>query len=277
MTSSITFPYLFTKKIGQGGYGKVYRVKSIHTNKYYACKIIPTDRSLKEINFMLKLKEEPYIIDFYECYQLNDQKIGIVMEECTGPNIFDMLQTFECPDELQYYRKEYMLQSIAAIKSCHDNGIIHKDIKHTNFIFKDNCPDSTLRLIDFGLSEYDYGTNPCKTCGTLRFMPPEGLQLIDTNHHFRYHINDHNLITKSYDIWSLGVMFYLLYTGIDVFRSTEISNVIYNIRKGIISGSLQHHKIKKRKEAEIIKKMLRISPKMRPSIDEVHDFFVNLH
>lgn len=267
MTEKVIFPYSFVKKIGEGGFGKIYQVKNKISDKSYACKLVKNNTSYNEIGFMLKLKNEENIINLHECYHIPPNRLAIVMEQCSGPNIYDAIKLIGDHDERTHYKKRYVLQSISAVKACHDHSIIHKDIKHTNFILKDTNKDSTVKLIDFGLSEYDFGCVPCKMCGTLRYMPPEGFVFSNS-----YTSNDAYL-TKAYDIWSLGVMIYLLYTGIDVFRSPDEKVVVNNIRKGIVHNSLNHRNIKNTRLSHLLRKMMRVQPMMRPTIEEVYAEF----
>tara|TARA_Y100000389_G_C17416776_1_gene494222 strand:+ start:601 stop:1467 length:867 start_codon:yes stop_codon:yes gene_type:complete len=273
----VRFPYSFVRKIGEGGYGKVYKVTHKHSGQSYACKLSKKrgENPFHEVNYMLKLKDANNIVDFYECYNIGSDRLAIIMEECRGSNIFDALHTMHDIDERAHYRDQYILQTIVAIEACHNNGIIHKDIKHTNFILKDeHTKDTTVKLIDFGLSEFDFGHVPCKTCGTLRYMPPEGLQLIRP-YTYTNSFTQENIITTSYDIWSLGIMIYLLYTGKNVFQSPKDQTVIRNIKTGLIHNSLQHEGIKHTKLTHLISSMLQIQPMMRPTIGDVHKFFLN--
>lgn len=270
MSKQVSFPYVFLKKIGQGGFGKIYQVKHKYSEKRFACKLTKHDSSLKEITFMLKLKNESNIINFHECYNLND-KIAIIMEECHGSNIYDAVFSVSDPDKRNSIRTDYILQCICAVQACHENNIIHRDIKHTNFLLKDKSDFSTIKLIDFGLSELDFGFTTCKTCGTLRYLPPEGL-IIPNKSSFK---QDLNLLTTSYDIWSLGILIYMLYTGIDMFKSSRQENVIKNIQTGLIKNSLEHPTLKNTKMAHLITQMVRVQPMMRPSIHEVKETFID--
>lgn len=268
MELTTTFPYRFVKKVGEGGFGRVYKVRHKQNDQMLACKLVRSKQYLKEIDIMIKLKEEKNVINFHECYHYGHDKTAIIMELCNGSNILDTLLNIVDLDERAFYRNLFILQCINAIQICHENGIIHRDIKHTNFILKENTPESLVKLIDFGLSEYDFGFIPFSTRGTLRYIPPEGLI-----------INRHSLgdvLTPAYDIWSLGIMIYLLYTGIDVFRSRNNMVVINNVRKGIIHNSMQHTSVKNTKIAYMITRMLRVQPMMRPNIYEVHEQFLDI-
>lgn len=258
------FPYVFTRKIGQGGFGRVYQVKHKQTNTRYACKIIPKQNS-NESAYLLKLKGHQNIVSFHECYHLND-KTAIVMEECSGPNVLEAMNS--CGDEHQrrVFRERCLIQCIDAVKHCHDNGVIHKDIKHTNFLLKSPDSRSHVKLIDFGLSEYDFGHVPCMTRGTLRYIPPEAFGM-EPVHDFYPTVQ-----TKSYDIWSLAILMFVLYAGEDMFYANNDHTIVKYIKTRKIHNSMKqiNNAILKR----LLYQMLQVPPMMRPDIDEVRSTFL---
>lgn len=257
------FPYVFEKRIGKGGYGNVYRVKHVETHKNYACKV--TKKKTKEVNFMLKLRYHDNIVKLHESYHIYDKHL-IIMEECCGINILESLIKEKNKRKRYELREWYIIQCIDAIKHCHDNGIIHRDIKHNNFILKSEDTHPKVKLIDFGLSEYDFGYIPIGTQGTLQYIPPEALVLKPVN-------NLHTFIeTKHYDIWSLGIMIYILYSGENMFYAKDERTIINYIRTRKINNSMKN--IKDYRLNRLIYHMLNISPIMRPDIDEVKENYL---
>lgn len=259
MSQSIVFPYKFERKIGNGGYGKIYEVRHKTSNQKFACKIIK-GTNFDEPSFMLKLKNHKNIIKMHEYYSF-DKQSAIIMEKCSGSNILNELNFIRNIDERNYYREIYILQCINAIKHCHDNYIVHRDIKHTNFIVHKENDKSIVKMIDFGMSQYDFGCTPCAVCGTLHFMPPEGFLVPYNNLNMNMH-------TTKYDIWSLGIMIYLLYTGKDMFYAKNKQTIINYIRTRKIHNSMKN--IRNNNLNKLIYKMLSISPMMRPTIEEVY-------
>ena len=256
------FPYTFEKKIGTGGYGKVYQIKHIKTHQHYACKV--TKKKTNEISFMSKLNHKN-IIKLHESYQICNKNL-IIMEECTGSNIIESLKRENNKRRRYELRERYIIQCIEAIKHCHDNGIIHRDIKHNNFILKSQDIDSEVKLIDFGLSEYDFGYIPTKTQGTLQYIPPEAFKPINNFYT--------SIETKNYDIWSLGIMIYILYAGENMFYAKDERTIVNYIRTRKINNSMKN--IKDYRLNRLIYHMLNISPMMRPDIDEVKENYLLL-
>lgn len=258
------FPYVFKKKIGKGGYGNIYRIEHQETGKHYACKVTQTSKT-NETNFMLKLNGHNNIIKFHESYTFNNKNL-IIMEECSGPNILESIVQEKNMNRRHELRELYILQCIDAIKHCHDNGIIHRDIKHNNFLLKSQDQYPTVKLIDFGLSEYDFGFISTEIKGTLQYIPPEAFTLKPIN-------NFHTSIqSKNYDIWSLGIMIYMLYAGENMFYANDEKTIVKYIRTRKINNSMKN--IKDYRLNRMIYQMLNISPMMRPDIDEVKENYL---
>jgi len=265
-STTTSFPYVFEKKIGAGGFGKVYRVTHKTTRKIYACKIIKTPKT-KEVDFLFKLNTHENIVKVHETYKFNEKRL-ILMEECDGLNIYDALINETDYIRRQKLREQYLLQCIEAIKHCHDNGIVHRDIKHTNFILKSKDRCSSVKLIDFGLSEYDFGHVSTKTSGTLKYIPPEAFVLKPINNF------QSNFQTSSYDIWSFGILIFMLYAGEDMFYANDDNTIVQYIRTRKINNSMK--KIKNDRLNRLIYNMLNISPFMRPDIDEVKQRYLHI-
>lgn len=143
-----SFPYTFIQHIGRGGYGDIYKVRHAHTGKHFACKLVKksgatTLHNLKEVDMMIKLKGAKNVIDFHECYPYDNQ-LAIIMELCHGKDVRKSLEHIHDPFVRNQQREKYVLDCILAIRSCHENGIIHKDIKHTNFM----VTNDTVKLIE---------------------------------------------------------------------------------------------------------------------------------
>ena len=92
--------------------------------------------------------DHPNIVKFYEVYEDN-KYIHLVMEHCSGGDLYEMLLHIEKFDEDQV--KEIILPIIKAVNYLHNCGICHRDLKLENILFKDN-QSREPKMIDFGLS-----------------------------------------------------------------------------------------------------------------------------
>lgn len=96
-----------------------------------------------------------------------------------------------------------MRDILDALSYCHNAGIIHRDIKPENLVFESKAADAKLKLIDFGISHRrNVSLNPTEIVGTLYFMAPEVLE---------------GQIDEKSDVWSCGVLLYMLLSGIPPF------------------------------------------------------------
>jgi serine/threonine protein kinase len=123
----------------------------------------------------------------------------LVMEYCPGGDLFSYMEKrdFKIPE----HRAASLVHKLmTAIYFLHSFGIVHRDIKPENVMMTDSTDESDIRLLDFGLSKI---IGPNETCvepfGTLAYVAPEVLLERPYN--------------KSVDIWSLGIVTYLLLTG----------------------------------------------------------------
>merc|ERR1712226_1001612 len=106
---------------------------------------------------------------------------------------------------------------LEAIAYCHDvKGIVHRDLKPENVMFATPGEDSSIRIIDFGLSRHDVGVMKTKV-GTPYYIAPEVL-----NEEY----------TKSCDIWSIGVIAYMLLCGYPPFKGDSNKDILESVKAG---------------------------------------------
>ena len=144
--------YVTGKLLGQGITGSVHVVNNKTTRAEYAMKTINLSRvdksQLKELQTeirILKQLDHPNVVRLYETFE-DKHKIKIVMELCTGGELAK-----------RRLRKESQVvavvaQVLAAILHCHNNGVVHRDLKLENILFESKATDSPVKVIDFGLS-----------------------------------------------------------------------------------------------------------------------------
>ena len=197
--------YEVKQKLGNGKFGLVKLGINKQTNQKVAIKIM----SKKQMNTsdlelvrteieILKICQHPNIIKLYDIFE-NENYYYIIMEYCSGGDLFSFLERhqFKLKEELA---SKIMHKICAAIYYIHSYGICHRDLKPENILMTSKNENSDIRLLDFGLSKI---IGPNETCnepyGTLTYCAPE--ILLD------------NPYTKQVDLWSLGVMTYLMLTG----------------------------------------------------------------
>ncbi len=212
--ANINQSYNFIKELGQGSYGHVLRVQSLATGHIYACKkmnkrkITNKGRFKTEID-LLRATDHPNIIKLYDIFEDNIF-IYLIMEECTGGEFFDRLAK-RAKQNKMYTEKDgakILKQILQAVNYLHSHGVCHRDLKPENILFSTISEDSQVKLIDFGLSKvFDGDNNTMKgTVGTTFYMAPEVIN---------------GKYNEKCDIWSCGVILYIMLCGKPPFYSSD--------------------------------------------------------
>ena len=197
--------YEVKQKIGKGKFGLVKCGINKETKKPVAIKIMAkknmdkSDLELAKVEIdILKIGQHPNIIKLYDIYE-NENYIYIIMEYCSGG---DLLSYFEYHEyELPETKVCEIIHKLSmAIYYLHSYGIVHRDLKPENILMTDLSPQADIRLLDFGLSKIIGNDEKCtEPYGTLSFVAPEVLQ--------------GKPYDKSVDLWSIGIITFLLLCG----------------------------------------------------------------
>jgi calcium-dependent protein kinase len=229
-TTNILNDYDFDKEpIGQGAFGIVYKAHEKNTDLVRAIKKVMNENIKNYDGFMgevaaLKTLDHPHIIKLFEVYEGKDC-VYLVQEYCEGGELFDYIAGQEKLSEKETARIFHQITS--SILYCHKNCICHRDLKPDNFMMASKLEESPVKLIDFGLSRsffryHDQGHAEMvrmeTRAGTALYMAPEVLKKDYSN---------------ACDTWSLGVIMYIMLSGLLPFEGTtdsEIEESIMNLR-----------------------------------------------
>ena len=216
--------YDCTKKLGKGGYGKVFQVKNKSTNKLYACKklsklnIKNAKKFQNEIEVLMKM-DHPNIVKLYEVFE-SQNSLYLIMEECCGGELFDRILHRINTNNMYTEREACLLmkQIIGAIEYCHNNGIAHRDLKPENLLYlkEGSEEDNPLKIADFGLSQsINLKKMLTSKVGTSYYVPPE---ILAGNY------------TEKCDIWSAGIILYILLSGEPPFNGPNDETIFARIK-----------------------------------------------
>ena len=201
-------------EIGRGANSKVYQVKQKSTGYLRACKYIEKQNFKKEClsQFeeeckILQQADHPNIVKLFEIFE-TDKSFYLIMENCVGGSL-----SIKIDERINHKRpfdenilSEIFRQIASAIKYIHDKNICHRDLKPDNICFTHmgNMEGNTAKLIDFGLSKMmSYEEKIFSSLvGSPLFVAPEVLN---------------QKYTKKCDIWSLGIILFLLVGGYPPF------------------------------------------------------------
>uniref|UniRef100_A0A6B2LC69 Protein kinase domain-containing protein n=1 Tax=Arcella intermedia TaxID=1963864 RepID=A0A6B2LC69_9EUKA len=206
--------------MGRGGFSIVKKATKKDTKEIFAIKIIEkkeqTEEEInllhREIDIMRKLKHKN-IIALFDVFDEKDF-IYLVMELVTGGELFDQIVsrgTYSEADAATVVR-----QILEAVEYMHGNGIAHRDLKPENLLCSGQN-NEIIKVTDFGLSK-DFGTASLRTsCGTPDYVAPEVLKGQPYD----------NMV----DIWSIGVITYILLCGFPPFYGNNDQQIFEKILK----------------------------------------------
>ena len=217
--------YRFIKQLGAGSFGKVYEAEHIATSQRRAVKeIIKSPGSheqqsqfLSEVSILSTL-DHPNIVRVYELFE-TAEKYYIAMELVVGGELFDFLSQNRQLSEPVAAR--IMAQVLGAVWYCHQHKIVHRDLKPENLLLEkmpNSHVDIAIKIIDFGTSCLMSPDNKLQQrIGTAYYIAPEVLGM-------EY--------TEKCDIWSCGVMLFVLLCGYPPFNGRTNMEVMSKVRLG---------------------------------------------
>ncbi|KAK2659279.1 hypothetical protein Ddye_005812 [Dipteronia dyeriana] len=253
--------YLLGKKLGQGQFGTTYMCIDKSTNAHFACKSIPKRKLLcredyddvwREIQIMHHLSEHPNVVRIKGTYE-DSVFVHLVMELCAGGELFDRIVAKGHYSERQAV--ELIKTIVGVVEACHSLGVMHRDLKPENFLFDSSGDDAKLKATDFGLSVfYKPGQPLCDVVGSPYYVAPE-------------------VLLKHYgpevDVWSAGVILYILLSGVPPFWAETESGIFRQILKGKLDFESEPWPGISESAKDLIRKMLERDPRQRISAHEV--------
>ncbi|KAH7639909.1 serine/threonine-protein kinase-like protein [Dermatophagoides farinae] len=245
----------------RGKFACVRRVKHRQTGRQYAAKIMKrrrlrhgdvTDEILHEIRVLLSAADSDRIVRLYEVFETR-LDFTLILELAEGGELQKVLDDEESIDERQCRR--LIRQIIEGIRYLHQKHIAHLDIKPQNILLTDALPNGDVKLCDFGISRMiEDHCEVREIMGTVDYMPPEILQ--------------YEPISLASDLWSLGIVTYVLLSGHSPFGGDDKQQTYSNITSSDLEfpDKLFSHITDDAKN--FIRKLLNRDPKKRLNCDE---------
>ena len=255
----ITQFYEVIKKIGEGSYGKIYKVKNKQSGDIRAMKQImkskiPNIEKFQNEMKILAMVDHPNIVRLFEVIE-DDKYFNLLQELCTGGELLTKIQTTQLKEK---EIAKIFNQIMSAVAYCHEKGIVHRDLKLENILFASEDPDSPIKIIDFGFSVL-FGKNDINKVNDNNDLKKYGFKRMKTKVGTLYYISP-EIIKGNYDekcdIWACGVILYILLCGYPPFNGPsdkEVYNIItqvkYDFKQPMWKNVSKHAK-------ELIKNML---------------------
>lgn len=283
-TTSLSNEYEVTDILGRGGFSVVRRGKSRTTHEVVAIKTLrrfgpPEKKEYKnnttttnnnsraliseslltnELLVMRKIVEDvsphPNVIHLYDVCE-DSYGVHLILELCSGGELFDRIV-----GQARYYNEAgaaaVVRQIAKGLKALHGANIVHRDLKPENCLFLNKDENSPLKIMDFGLSSFEDFANPVVGLfGSIDYVSPEALS--------------REKITTKTDIWSLGVILYILLSGYPPFFAPSNRQKQQMILNGQFSFDEKTWKKISSSAKQLISSLLKVDPNMRPTAQEI--------
>ncbi|KAJ6424610.1 hypothetical protein OIU84_025397 [Salix udensis] len=253
--------YSIGKELGRGQFGITHLCTNKVTGEQFACKTIAKRKLVnkedvedvrREVQIMHHLTGQPNIVELKGAYE-DKHSVHLVMELCAGGELFDRIIA---KGHYTERAAASLLRTIVQIvHTCHSMGVIHRDLKPENFLLLNKQENSPLKATDFGLSVfYKSGEVFKDIVGSAYYIAPEVLKR-------RY--------GPEADIWSVGVMLFILLSGVPPFWAESENGIFNAILRGHIDFTSDPWPSISPHAKDLVRKMLTSDPKQRMTAIQV--------
>ncbi|PKA53481.1 CDPK-related kinase 3 [Apostasia shenzhenica] len=213
------------KEVGRGHFGHTCLArakKGEMKGQLVAVKIISKDKMTtaiaiedvrREVKILKTLSRHEHMVKFYDACE-DALNVYIIMELCQGGELLDRILS-RGGRYTEEDAKEIVVQILSAVAFCHLQGVVHRDLKPENFLFTTTDESSPLKIIDFGLSDFTRPDDRLNDIvGSAYYVAPEVL---------------HRSYSVEADIWSIGVITYILLCGSRPFWARTESGIFRSV------------------------------------------------
>ncbi|KZV52967.1 calcium-dependent protein kinase 34-like [Dorcoceras hygrometricum] len=247
--------YTIGKELGRGQFGVTHLCTNKQTGEQLACKTIAKRKLAnkediedvrREVQIMHHLTGQPNIVELKGAYE-DKHSVHLVMELCAGGELFDRIIA---KGHYTERAAASLLRTIVQIvHTCHSMGVIHRDLKPENFLLLNKDENAPLKATDFGLSVfYKEGEQFKDIVGSAYYIAPEVLK---------------RKYGPEADIWSVGVMLYILLCGVPPFWAESENGIFNAILRGHVDFTSDPWPSISNGAKDLVRKMLNSDPKQR--------------
>jgi len=246
--------YKIGKQLGEGAFSVVKDGTHKQSGESFAIKIVTKakltnedEEALKDEIAVLKELKNTHIICLYDVFD-ESQFYYLVTEKMSGGELFDRIVQKSYYNEKE--ARDVCKILFEAMRYCHSKKVAHRDLKPENLLLQSEHDDSNLKIADFGFAKRVTQPNSLKTqCGTPGYVAPEILEGIPYD-------------TQA-DMWSLGVIVYILLGGYPPFIEPNQRDLFRKIRKGQYEFHQEYWGAVSSDAKELISSLLTVNPSRR--------------
>jgi len=261
--------HIDTPVLGAGHHGTVRECVDRRTGKRYAVKSIAKghkaakhDSIVREI-ILLHEMNHPSVVELVDVFE-DAEYVHLVTDLCKGGELFDKIiekaTNFNVNRRTQCFAEDEAVrvlhQVLSSVSCMHQRGIVHRDIKPENILFETLDDESPIKIIDFGLACTHFETHEApmtSVVGTPYYIAPEVLR---------------RKYNKSCDLWSVGVVAYILLCGYPPFIGANNDQIHRCVLRGKYSFPASEWKDISPEAIDFIRQLLQMNPKKRMSAEE---------
>ncbi|XP_052652286.1 death-associated protein kinase 2-like isoform X2 [Harpia harpyja] len=220
--------YELLEKLGSGHFGVVKRCQERSTGTFYAAKFMKTRRCRgsrlgleraqveREVAILRQL-DHPNVMRLHDLF-VSKAEMVLVLELIGGGELFDFIAEKEMLSEEEAI--EFLGQILCGVEYLHAHHIAHFDLKPENIMLQEkHVPRPWIKIIDFGLAQHlEDGVTFKSLCGTPQYIAPE--------------VINYEPLSSAADMWSIGVITYILLSGLSPFQGETDAETLSNVVAG---------------------------------------------
>jgi serine/threonine protein kinase len=258
--------YNLGETLGKGAFGSVnkcYMKDGSSLDGSLAVKSVAAEHyNPEEIEILEHLSDCPTIVQIKDVFHEQDETY-IVMEEVQGGELLERIGQKLCYEEEE--AKVLFRTLLETVQFCHDRGIAHCDIKPENILLQYKDDDTSIKLTDFGLAKCFLNEDGTKRRlfdmqGSAEYAAPEVFNRPEDDTQVGY--------DERCDIWSCGVLLYVLLAGYAPFEADNADDMILEVAKGKFKFHKRYWKNTSRAARNLITHMMRVDPEERCTLEE---------
>lgn len=251
--------YCLGERLGEGAFSVVKKGTNNSTGKSFAIKIVTKSKlshedevALKDEISILRVMDHNHIIRLYEVFD-EPSYYYLVTEQMQGGELFDRIVAKSYYNEKE--ARDVCKILFEALNYCHQKSVAHRDLKPENLLLMSKNNDSEIKIADFGFAKRTTSQTCLLTqCGTPGYVAPEILEGVPYG-------------TKA-DMWSLGVITYILLGGYPPFIESNQKELFRKIRQGRYEFHVEYWGQVSSSAKDLISSLLTVDPQRRLTAQE---------